>query len=140
MSEQTSRPRPVVAPAGEPLTPDDLPPPNLKRSVSRRKAEVVAAVRAGLIGLDEACTRLTASRSKSSCPGSASSTSTACTDWASPACKTIGVRPRARAWPTRSRPAGTGRNQRRIASDVGRIAPCARRLSPWINGRSDPRY
>ena len=56
MSEQTSRPRPVVAPAGEPLTPDDLPPPNLKRWISRRKAEVVADGR-GLIGLDEACTR-----------------------------------------------------------------------------------
>ncbi len=57
MSEQTSRPRPVVGPAGGPLTLDDLPPPNLRRWVTRRKAEVVDAVRAGLIGLDEACTR-----------------------------------------------------------------------------------
>ncbi len=57
MSEQTSRARPIVGPAGEPLTLDDLPPPNLKRWITRRKAEVVGAVRAGLIGLDEACTR-----------------------------------------------------------------------------------
>ena len=57
MSEQTSRPRPVIGPAGEPLTLDDLPPSNLKRWVTGRKAEVVAAVRAGLFGLDEACTR-----------------------------------------------------------------------------------
>ncbi len=56
MSEQTSRPRPVVGSAGGPVTLGDLPPPNLKRWVTRRKAEVVAAVRAGLIGLDEACT------------------------------------------------------------------------------------
>ena len=57
MSEQINRPRPVVAPAGEPLTLDDLPAPDLKRWVTRRKAQVVAAVRAGLIGLDQACTR-----------------------------------------------------------------------------------
>ncbi len=52
MSERISRPRPVVAPAGEPLTLDGLPPPDLKRWIARRKAQVVAAVRAGLIGLD----------------------------------------------------------------------------------------
>ncbi|MCH8926381.1 MAG: DUF1153 domain-containing protein [Proteobacteria bacterium] len=40
-----------------PLTLDDLPPPNLKRWITRRKAAVVGAVRAGLIGLDEARTR-----------------------------------------------------------------------------------
>ncbi len=57
MSAQTSRPRPVVRPTGEPLTLDDLPPPNLKRWITRRKAEVVAAVCAGLIDLDEACAR-----------------------------------------------------------------------------------
>ncbi len=57
MSEQISKPRPVVAPVGEPLTLDDLPPPDLKCWVTQRKAQVVAAVRAGLIGLDEACTR-----------------------------------------------------------------------------------
>lgn len=39
----------------------DLPPPNTKRWVIRRKAEVVAAVRSGLISLDEACRRYTLS-------------------------------------------------------------------------------
>ena len=57
MSAQTSRPRPVVRPVGGPLTPDDLRPLDLKRWITRRKAEVVAAVRAGRIDLDEACTR-----------------------------------------------------------------------------------
>jgi hypothetical protein len=40
---------------------DSLPPPNTKRWVIRRKAEVVAAVRAGLITLEEACRRYTLS-------------------------------------------------------------------------------
>lgn len=40
---------------------DDLPPPDTKRWVIRRKAEVVAAVRCGLISLDEACRRYTLS-------------------------------------------------------------------------------
>ena len=35
----------------------DLPPAGTRRWVIRRKAEVVAAVRNGLIGLDEACER-----------------------------------------------------------------------------------
>lgn len=40
---------------------DDLPPPNTKRWVIRRKAEVVAAVRSGVISLEEACRRYTLS-------------------------------------------------------------------------------
>ena len=40
---------------------DRLPPPNTKRWVIRRKAEVVAAVRAGIISLEEACRRYTLS-------------------------------------------------------------------------------
>jgi hypothetical protein len=40
---------------------EDLPPPNTKRWVIRRKAEVVAAVRTGLLSLDEACRRYTLS-------------------------------------------------------------------------------
>lgn len=36
---------------------DDLPPPNTKRWVIRRKAQVVVAVRSGIITLDEACQR-----------------------------------------------------------------------------------
>jgi hypothetical protein len=40
---------------------EDLPPPGIKRWVIRRKAEVVAAVRAGVISIDEACQRYTLS-------------------------------------------------------------------------------
>ena len=41
------------------MTVDDLPPPETKRWVIRRKAEVVAAVRGGLISLEDACKRYT---------------------------------------------------------------------------------
>ncbi len=51
------RPRYVVGPDGSPLTINDLPPTTTTRWVIRRKAEVVAAVRGGLISLEEACTR-----------------------------------------------------------------------------------
>ncbi len=59
----TSEGRPAVAigPAGQPLTLADLPPAGTKRWVVRRKAEVVAGVRAGLITLEEACQRYTLS-------------------------------------------------------------------------------
>ncbi len=40
-----------------PLTPESLPPPNTRRWVARRKAAVVAAVRANVISLKEACDR-----------------------------------------------------------------------------------
>ena len=43
------------------MTEQDLPPPNTKRWVMRRKAEVVAGVRCGLISLEEACQRYTLS-------------------------------------------------------------------------------
>jgi hypothetical protein len=43
------------------MTLKDLPPPGTKRWVIRRKAEVVAGVRAGLITLEEACERYTLS-------------------------------------------------------------------------------
>ena len=59
-SQQINRPR-VIGPTGEPLTIDDLPPPDTKRWVIRRKAEVVAAVRGGLISLEDACNRYTLS-------------------------------------------------------------------------------
>lgn len=36
---------------------EDLPPPGTRRWVIRRKAEVVAGVRAGLISIEEACQR-----------------------------------------------------------------------------------
>ncbi len=57
VSDSPGRPRTVIGSAGEPLTVDDLPPPETKRWVIRRKAEVVAAVRNGLISLEEACNR-----------------------------------------------------------------------------------
>ncbi len=47
----------VIGPDGSPLTVADLPPSGTRRWVIRRKAEVVAAVRGGLLSLDEACTR-----------------------------------------------------------------------------------
>ena len=49
----------VVGPDGSPLTLSDLPPPDIRRWVPRRKAEVVAAVRGGLLTLDDACARYT---------------------------------------------------------------------------------
>lgn len=47
----------VIGPLGYRLTIEDLPPSDTKRWVIRRKAEVVAAVRGGLLSLEEACTR-----------------------------------------------------------------------------------
>lgn len=47
----------VIGPNGDVLTKADLPPPNTKRWVIRRKAEVVVAVRGGLLTLDDACRR-----------------------------------------------------------------------------------
>lgn len=55
--DRSGRPASVIGPAGEPLTIDDLPPPETKRWVIRRKAEVVAGVRNGLISLEDACNR-----------------------------------------------------------------------------------
>jgi hypothetical protein len=49
----------VIGPDGSPLTVADLPPANTRRWVIRRKAEVVAAVRGGLLSLEEACERYT---------------------------------------------------------------------------------
>ena len=53
------RTRYVIGPDGSPLTIADLPTPGTKRWVSRRKAEVVAGVRGGLLSLEEACSRYT---------------------------------------------------------------------------------
>ncbi len=47
----------IMGPHGEQITMSDLPPSNTKRWVIRRKALVVAAVRGGLISLEEACRR-----------------------------------------------------------------------------------
>ncbi len=61
MHKKTQHRNKVIGPTGAPLTIEDLPPPNTKRWVIRRKAEVVAAVRGGLISLEDACTRYTLS-------------------------------------------------------------------------------
>ena len=47
----------MIGPDGSPLTIADLPPPGTIRWVSRRKAQVIAAVRGGLLSLEEACGR-----------------------------------------------------------------------------------
>ena len=47
----------VVGPTGSQLTIGDLPPVNTQRWVIRRKAEVVAAVRGGLLTSEDACKR-----------------------------------------------------------------------------------
>ena len=49
----------LIGADGRGLRLEDLPPPDTKRWVIRRKAEVVAAVRGGLISLDDACRRYT---------------------------------------------------------------------------------
>ena len=49
----------VIGPDGSPLTIADLPHANTRRWVIRRKADVVAAVRGGLLSLEEACQRYT---------------------------------------------------------------------------------
>jgi hypothetical protein len=52
-----SKPKYVIGPDGSPLTLADLPAPGTNRWVIRRKALVIAAVRCGLLSLDEACSR-----------------------------------------------------------------------------------
>ena len=51
------RARIVIGPDGSALTVADLPPPDTERWVSWRKAIVVAAVRGGLLSIEEACAR-----------------------------------------------------------------------------------
>jgi hypothetical protein len=51
------RPSSVVGPLGNRMTLDQLPPPETQRWVVRRKAEVVAAIRGGLLTRTEACGR-----------------------------------------------------------------------------------
>jgi len=57
VSSMRSRVSYVIGPDGSPLTVADLPPPNTRRWVIRRKAEVVAAVRGGLLSIEDACNR-----------------------------------------------------------------------------------
>lgn len=55
--DTATRPKTVVGPLGQPLTLDQLPPPDIARWVVRRKAEVLAAIRGGLISRTDACLR-----------------------------------------------------------------------------------
>jgi hypothetical protein len=57
--QRHNRARYVIGPYGHALTIADLPPRDTKRWVIRRKAELVAAVRGGLLSLEEACERYT---------------------------------------------------------------------------------
>jgi Protein of unknown function (DUF1153) len=52
----TSR-RYVIGPDGTPLSMSNLPRPDTRRWVARRKAEVIYAVRGGLLTIEEACER-----------------------------------------------------------------------------------
>ena len=52
-----SRKRYVIGPDGSPLTLADLPDSKTRWWVIMRKAQVVAAVRGGLLSLDDACSR-----------------------------------------------------------------------------------
>ena len=59
VDQRHNRARYVIGPDGSALTVADLPPRNTTRWVIRRKAELVAAVRGGLLSLEEACERYT---------------------------------------------------------------------------------
>ncbi len=52
----------VIGPEGQALTLADLPPAKTKRWVTKRKAVVVACIRAGLLSLEDACNRYSLSK------------------------------------------------------------------------------
>ena len=62
MLSHTAHGAAVVGPDGRPITLADLPTAGIKRWVTRRKAEVVAAVRGGLLTADDACERYSLTR------------------------------------------------------------------------------
>jgi hypothetical protein len=57
MLSQSASGTAIVGPDGRTLTLADLPPPGIQRWVTRRKAEVVAAVHGGLLSAEDACDR-----------------------------------------------------------------------------------
>ncbi len=61
MLSQNAKSAAVIGPDGKTLTLEDLPSPDISRWVTRRKAELVAAVLGGLLTEDEACERYTIS-------------------------------------------------------------------------------
>jgi hypothetical protein len=54
-SDRSERALSTIGPSGERITLRDLPRPDTVRWVIRRKAELVAAIRGGLLTLEEAC-------------------------------------------------------------------------------------
>jgi hypothetical protein len=63
-AEQTVAPETGAAKTSrrrKPIKIDDLPPPGITRWVIHRKAQVVAAVQAGMLSLDEVCERYSVS-------------------------------------------------------------------------------
>ena len=57
MHQVTRRSRLIIGPDGSPLSMTDLPSMGHQRWVVRRKAVVVAAVRGGLLSIEDACHR-----------------------------------------------------------------------------------
>jgi len=57
MSTKIAPQKTVIGPEGEPLTVESLPSRATTRWVARRKAQVVAAVKGGLLSIDEVCDR-----------------------------------------------------------------------------------
>jgi hypothetical protein len=57
LENQQFRPAAVIGPMGELLTLETLPPRGLERWTPRRKAEIVAAARGGLLTVQETCER-----------------------------------------------------------------------------------
>ncbi len=55
--QDSDRPLQVPGPMGVPVSLDSLPPPDTRRWVVRRKAEVLAAINGGLLTAAEACAR-----------------------------------------------------------------------------------
>jgi len=55
--ERTTKAAYVIGPNGSPMTLSDLPAPDTKRWVARRKAQVLAAVQGGLLTLEAALER-----------------------------------------------------------------------------------
>ncbi|MEO0785752.1 MAG: DUF1153 domain-containing protein [Pseudomonadota bacterium] len=57
MEQQNASHQSVPGPNGQVITLADLPPPTITRWVTRRKAEVVAAVQGGLLSVEDALER-----------------------------------------------------------------------------------
>ncbi len=131
MSNAADGAKPVFGPTGAPMTRDDLPPPTLKRWVTRRKAEVVMAVRAGVIDRDEACRRYGIA-AENCCRGSACWTIMASRACAPPGCRTTAVRIR-----RTGRVAPVRRPPRRDAGILARRR-CARPRRTPDNRRRNP--